>query len=399
MFLSAPTHDSKPPTNGPPWLGPILHRTQIDIHWMAVALIMVGSGMIFFGWRGLVEVCVVALVSFLTFLLITMVLHLLWAKHTSDSILHAIALSLLLGVILPPMTDLTVGILSAVLLGAVIPFVGRARRLRLHPVALALVFAWLLPAFVADHDLHSLEGAPQGSIEAVLRPDRIFIGDLRNYVENNNTMAEPWWNITNADLPDAVTRNDPGVQMLKERKRMLQVDTLMVNMLQAGELCRLEEVLLGSVPGSIGGSSRVLIVLLGVYLMYRRMGTWQIPLIALLSAIAALLIMPLTTGGPEAARVTIVAERLFALSPRVAITYVSYFILASPLPLIMFLLAPMAAPMCGTGRALYGLMIGTFTIALLWALASPQAAYLSLVAASLLSRPLDVMKHSPFTKS
>lgn len=397
MFLTAPIRDSKPPTSGPPWLGPILHRTQIDIHWLAVALIMVGSGMIFFGWRALVEVCVVALVSFMTFLLITMVLHLLWAKHTSDSILHAIVLSLLLGVILPPMTDLTVGILSAVMLGAVIPFVGRARRIRLHPVALALVFAWLLPAFVADHDLRSLEGAPQGSVEAVLRPDRIFIGDLRKQAEVNN-MAEPWWNITDADLPDAVTRNDPGVQMLKERRRMLQVDTLMVNMLQVGELCRLEEVILGSVPGSIGGSSRMLIVLLGVYLMYRRMGTWQIPLIALLSAIAALLLMPLTTGGPGAERVTIVAERLFALPPRVAITYVSYFILASPLPLIMFLLAPMAAPMCGTGRALYGLMIGAFTIALLWALASPQAAYLSLVVASLLSRPLDVIKYSPFTK-
>lgn len=396
MFLSARTRDHEPPAPGPPWLGPILHRTQIDLNWLIVALVMAGAGMVFFGWRGMAGVCAVALVSLITYLLVTLVLDLLWPKHVSDSSLHALVLGLLLGVILPPSTDLTVGVLSGLLLGAVIPVVGRARRLRLHPVALALVFAWLLPAFFASHDLHSLEGAPRGSIEAVLRPDRVFLGDLRKRTEMN--MVEPWWSVADPTLPDAVHRFDPGVQMLKERKRMLQVDTLMVNMLQSGELCRLEEVILGSVPGSTGGSSRALIVLLGVYLMYRRMGTWQIPLIALLAAVAALLVMPLTAGGPGGERLTIVAERLFSLPPRVAITYVSYFILASPLPLIMFILAPMAAPMSGTGRALYGLMIGSLTIAVLWAFASPQAAYISLVAASLLSRPLDVMKHSPFTR-
>jgi Na+-translocating ferredoxin:NAD+ oxidoreductase RnfD subunit len=381
-------------TPGPPWLGPILHRTQLDLQWLAVAAAMTAAGIVFFGWRGIAGVCWVALASSATYFLVSLLLLLLSPRRPADSSLHALVLGLLLGLILPPSTVASVPILAGVLLGVIMPFVGRAHRVRLHPVALALVAAWVLPAFFAQRDLRSLEGAPPSSIQAVLRPNRVVVGDLRERTEVN--AVEPWWLLNDSVLSDAVHRFDPGVQMLKERKRMLQFESLMLKMLQSGELCRMEEILLGSVPGSAGGSSRGLLIVLGVYLMYRRLGTWKVPLVALLAAIATLMVMPLTTSASGGEHLTIVAARLAALPPRVAITYVSYFILASPLTVIVLILAPMTAPMSGAGRVLYGVVLGAMTVATLWAFASPQAGFISLIVASLLSHPLDGMKHSPF---
>jgi hypothetical protein len=71
-------------------------------------------------------------------------------------------------------------------------------------------------------------------------------------------------------------------------------------------------------------------------------------------------------------------------------------LLAPPLVLVVMILAPITAPIGGTGRLIYGALIGATAMAALWFIAEPAAAFLSLVPASLLSPALDRLQRSPF---
>ena len=104
--------------------------------------------------------------------------------------------------------------------------------------------------------------------------------------------------------------------------------------------------------------------------------------------------MPINADG----RLTCVSGQLWLMPPKVAASYMAYFILASPLALIVMILAPLTAPMTARGQVIYGMTIGATVSAAVWAFATPQAAFLGLVVASFLSRPLDVMKRSPFVR-
>jgi Na+-translocating ferredoxin:NAD+ oxidoreductase RnfD subunit len=110
--------------------------------------------------------------------------------------------------------------------------------------------------------------------------------------------------------------------------------------------------------------------------------------------LGALLIMPIQS--PDGW--TIVMVKLFALEPAVAVTYVSYILLASPLAFIALILAPITAPTSNFGRVIYGLIIGAGLILAQWTLHSPGSTYLSLLAASALARPLDWLHPRPFAK-
>lgn len=377
---------------GPPWLGPVLHRRQLDLQWLLVSLAMLGAGGVFFGWRGLACVGTAALAALAAYLLVWLLLKIIQPERKPDTILHTLALSLLLGLTLPPVRDPTVPMLAGLLTGILMPLVGRTRRLRLQPIAVALIVVWTMPVLLGDREFETLQNSPAGTIEAVLQPDRLLVGDLKNHVDQYSQNS--WWSLRNPLAPDAVKRHDPALLVLKERKRMLQFQGLLEEMLQSGELCRLEEVLLGATPGPIGATSRALLILLGVYLMYRRLSSWQAALAATLAALATLLLMPVDIDG----HLRFVGGRLLDLPLNVAATYLGYFILASPLALIVLILAPMTTPMTARGQVIYGLALGSLCVAGLWAFAAPQAAFLGLLVASLLSRPLDVMKRSPFTR-
>ena len=181
-------------------------------------------------------------------------------------------------------------------------------------------------------------------------------------------------------------RAEPFAQWIDLQKKVLTLDFQAAQeALGALELCPIEELLLGPVPGPIGGGGRAVLIASGLLLMYRRLSWWPISLAAATGWCAALCLAPLQHEQSW----TIVLERLVEIGPLSAVVYLGYCALASPLILIVLILSPYSAPITKRGRLVYGAMLGCGLAAAQWFILLPSAAYLSLGLVGLLSRPLD----------
>ena len=164
-------------------------------------------------------------------------------------------------------------------------------------------------------------------------------------------------------------------------------------MLSDGRLRPIGELVLGTVPGgTFGGSSRALLIVVGLYVMYRRLAWWPMAAAALAAAVITLGAMPMI----DQQHFTFVGWRLAGLGPAVAVTYIAYAVLASPLALIVLILAPQCAPVSARGRLWYGATIGCVTIICQWFLTTTLAPFLALSVASALSKPLDALHKNRF---
>lgn len=359
--------------------------------WLLVCASLLLMALIFFGWRAMASIAIVVAMSLLTYLLSGLVIHMIQPQRKSDSLMHVATMSLLLGLCLPVMRQPSLVVLAGALMGFVMHLTGRVHRLRIHPVAMTMVLVWLLPVMLV-RSMRPGESFPMfDTVNTVLRPDHLVRGDLFKFSDEISRL--PWSAAMRDSEWDAVRRMEPYALLIDGQTRMLQ-PTMLVNMLASGELPRVEELLLGVTPGAVGASSRGLLILLGLYLMYRRVSWWPVGLSAFMAAFVTLLVMPVF----EHSQQTIVGMRLAHLGPAVAVTYIGYMLLGSPLALIALILAPTTAPMSAWGRVIYGILIGMLLILAQWFLRTPQAAYVSLLIASAMSRPLDALQSSAFVR-
>src|SRR5690606_9610113 len=140
------------------------------------------------------------------------------------------------------------------------------------------------------------------------------------------------------------------------------------------------ELFVGAHPDAVGAGSRALLIVLGFYLMYRRLAFWQVAATALLTAVVAILVMPLWDADQQA--YVSVLSRMVHLGPAASVTYVAYFLFATPMALMVMILAPGAAPMSRAGRLVYGAILGGGAVAAMWWIGAPEAALLALLVAS-----------------
>jgi len=382
------------PRWGPPWIISPHHRVQIDYLWLFIATFMLISGTVFFGWRGLLSVSVTALAALLTCVVIAAICRYFDLKPRTDPSLHILNMGLLLGLVLPVVRQSLISLVAGVLLGVVALVVGRSRRLRGHPVVVAYLMLWFLcGVFVeggGDRSLSGLLHVPR----AVLKPSRMVVGDVCD-VAGGVQGRQPWHGGYEQSGGDAWPRAQPYVSLLREQRNLLRHDPALANALSNGRLPSMGAVVIGAVPGTVGASSRVLLIVLGLFLMYKRLSWWPMVGAALIAALATLLVMPLTYHGGW----TIVLRRLIDLGPAVALTYIAYTILASPFGVILLILAPQTAPTSSRGRLIYGIVIGCGMILFQWFLGTPLAGMWSLLIAGVLSRPLDSLHKSPFIKA
>lgn len=382
-----------PWSKGPPWLGPTHDRRAIDQSWLLIAGTLTVASLVFFGWRAVASIAVSAIATLVTYLLLGLVMHLLRPKRPADSVLHPLMLGMMLGCALPLYHKFDVHLLGGLLLGLLAHVVGRTHRLRLHAVALTIVIVWLLPAITVKWQMMYLARLTNPPVESVLRPQHLVLGDVQDTTEQ--VSFESWWSTRQNQDTDAVRRHDAYAVLVRDQAKILQHEPLLVNMLSSGELPRLEELMIGATPGAAGASSRAIVVLLGLYLMYRRLSSWQIPVAAVAAVLLTLTVMPLRLPDGDTVPVLV---RLLQLDPAIVVTYLGYFLLASPLLFIAMILAPITAPMSVSGRWFYGLILGCTMLLAQWFLGLPDAAYLSLVLASAVSRPLDALQRSEWVR-
>ncbi|MCE9590663.1 MAG: RnfABCDGE type electron transport complex subunit D [Planctomycetes bacterium] len=361
-------------------------RRRVDVEWLCVALVMLLSGLVFFGWRGVSQAVTTGLLALAGHLLLGVVVQTLKLRENHDPPLHAFVLGLLLGLTLPVVRQPWMPVLTGLLLAVSMHLVGRARMFRVSPVVLVLMLTWMLGVTTTGVADPQSRLSPFGPLDAVLRPDRVIVGDVRKAPEEYG--RRPWKETRSVpEQPsDAIRRLEPARLILTEKQRLLSDPNQLVNMLISGELITIEDILRGATPGTVGASSRVLVIVLGLGLMYRRLAHKRVALWALGSATLTLWMMPVVVAEGQH---SIVIARLVQMPLSVGVTFTGYMLLASPFLVTTLILAPMTAPISGAGRAIYGCLIGAVGVAAMWAFNIPQAMFLGLFVAGLLSKALD----------
>lgn len=374
---------------GPPWLPPSLTRGWIDVQWALGALTLLASSVVFLGWRGLLHSAVAAMTAHASHKTVSLVMRMAGREGVGSPWLHVTTLGLLAGLAIPLTRDASPAVIAGAVVGLLTLMTGRTKRLRLNAPAAAVLVVWLLPTVSSLGLLRGLPRDGVATVDRVLCPTRVVLGDVSRV--DADPEPGPWWSWSNLD-GDAGERARPGNVVLRDRARFLLVPDMLVNTLGSGELCRMEELLLGCVPAGAGTSSVGLVVFVGMMLMYRRLSWWPMALAGLFAALAVFAFMPV--GGMRLGEMVWwhVWERGFAEG----LTYVGYMVLATPLPVVLLIFAPMSAPMGAGGRLIYAALVGAIAMAALWFTGSPASAFVGVAAASLVSRWLDGVRLSRF---
>jgi len=121
-----------------------------------------------------------------------------------------------------------------------------------------------------------------------------------------------------------------------------------------------KDTLLGAVPGGIGETSTLVLIIVGLYLIYRGYLRWQLPAAILASAAVAASILPVEIHGDYRWFPVLEVEQHHA----VGLAYVLYHLTAGQLMLGAFLLAGdvTASPMRIHGQLVFAVGIGVLTI-------------------------------------
>ncbi|MFA9477484.1 RnfABCDGE type electron transport complex subunit D [Phycisphaerales bacterium AB-hyl4] len=409
----------------PPWVEPVHDRRRIDRQWLLVAVLLLAWGGLFFGYWAVINVAVAAVVALLAHVLGSVARQAVGLGPPLESRGHVLLLGMLGGLALPVMSAVWWPAVAGAVVGLVSAWVGRSHELRLHPVAVlgvVMLSAWLaghaswsedlvldrlrdvgvtttLPAEVPVDFVEAADSDDAGPwfsrervarvtepVEAVLRPSDTLVGDVRDVGEPR--VGPLSWFRWESNEADAVARPWLERQVAQEQRAwLLEIDELQ-EMLGEARLPPLEDVLLGAVPGGVGATGVGLLLLVSLYLVYRRQSSGMMLVSAWGGAAVALLAMPVATADGW----QLVGAVLLDSGPTAGAMWVTYALLGTSLVWCVSVLAPMGMPMGTRGRLVYGLLVGAGGVAALWWVAEPWAAYLGLAVAGILARPLDAIR-------
>ncbi|MBL4701588.1 MAG: RnfABCDGE type electron transport complex subunit D, partial [Phycisphaeraceae bacterium] len=400
-LMSRPGATGMTVSYAPPWLGLLHTRRQIDIQMLIVVVAMAVSSLIFFGHVALIQIllCVVSAMSaYLPAMLLMWIFH---RKPHADSIMHAVTMAMLVGLIMPVNSLAWQQVFAGAILGICMPFVGRTHRIRMHPAVLAVLITWALPLMLSNvHQPNFSTMFESEKHSTVLRPDCVIFGNVHDGNAQALRNYQPWWltgksSLLEADhgqlMSDAIVRPIAHNVFIRDQKRLLRFPRYLANMMASGELPRIEELILGCVPGMIGATSSGLLIILGLYLMYRRQSWWSIPVNIMLAAGLTLMAMPVMLSHGA----TTVFWVLIDTPPAFSLTYLGYFFLTSPMLLVAFILAPATSPLASHGRLLYCIIIGVLMVVIQWFVQIPVLTLLSVLFAGIVSRMLDNLHSRP----
>jgi electron transport complex protein RnfD len=154
----------------------------------------------------------------------------------------------------------------------------------------------------------------------------------------------------------------------------------------------LEDIIVGGQPAAIGNGSAIALIIGGLFLLYRGLIDYRIPLLIFVAAAICLMVLPIPiviTEDSEHWRW--LAMRAPSVGPALAITFANYELMASPLLLCAFFLAtaPSVRPMTRRARTIYALLIGAFAAVFQLYVSVSIGPYLALLAVSLATPTLD----------
>jgi Na+-translocating ferredoxin:NAD+ oxidoreductase RnfD subunit len=350
------------------------------------------AGVALYGWRAFV-VLLVVVISTLTGIA-------LWrrvgGRAAHLNVPHALWLSIILALALPPhLWSAKPGPLAANALWPLVPFAGLMLAMvlwlfggigaRVHPV----VVVFLLLVFAAHDSL-----VPH----YVLTRDHLVTGDVLNVDLASTDMAsnEPWATAANqASRGDAIYRVPAWVRLTAFTRGQPDPERAGTSLdsLIRDRMPPLEDLIIGGQPNAIGSASAIAVIMGGLFLLYRGLTDFRLPLLAILSAYATLITLPipLTVTQEGVATLHWLAMRTPGIGWSLGFTFVNYELMAGPLLFVAFFLAtaPGVRPMSRRAQAVYAIFFGVCAAALQLYLSVAYGPYLALLLAGLTTPLLD----------
>jgi Na+-translocating ferredoxin:NAD+ oxidoreductase RnfD subunit len=385
------------PSDVPLRAGPLLTHSGLSISrfvgmHMTAALLPLVAGLLLFGWRALGAVLLVTGGAGIG--------AALWrnigSRGSNLRYSHTLWMALLLAFTLPAhlLTDkhlyaneswITWPIYPAagLLLAASIWLLGDVGSGRVHPV---LITHLLLAA--AFHPLL----VPQ----SVLQSNRLFVGDVLDVGERTRPIvfADSWHLSPPIPGQDAV-RVEPASSKLsvytaglqKPDRGFLTLDSFVRDRLPA-----LEDFIVGGQPSPIGTGSAVAVIVGGLFLLYRGLIDYRIPVLVVACAFLAILLLPVPVMIEENREVwRWAAYQQPDVGWTMAVTFANYELFASPLLFMAFFLAtsPAVRPMSRRARVLYATLIGLLSAVVQLYFSVAMGPYVALLLVSLLTPTFD----------
>ena len=156
------------------------------------------------------------------------------------------------------------------------------------------------------------------------------------------------------------------------------------------KLPRISDLFYGARPGGIGETCAVIIMVAGLYLIYRNYIKWQLPVCFIAAAWCVAAVAPIHLAGPNATTKT-VWWPLLTEGLDVGFIYLAYQILSGELLLAAFFLATemTSRPVTTGGQVIFGVGCGTVAMLLRLYLDVPIPAYLAVLAMNTLTPAID----------
>jgi Na+-translocating ferredoxin:NAD+ oxidoreductase subunit D len=380
--------------------GPFLHAAEgartVFVVTMIAACGPLVAGWVLFGFRA-------AIVSALAIGSCVLIERLYYRVTKLPSLLgrsHAFLTGVLLALTLPPFVPWYVPVTAAafaIIVGkAVFGGVGHFlwQPALVGRLAVAAVFA--SPAIGADLN-------PE--YWPILAQNRLLVGDVRsaNRVED----FRQWqWRGTPAPqgkdgfllptprktLAGITDWRDPGYSAIAYPSEEAVAQKPVLNL----RLPPINDLIYGAYPGGIGETCAAIIVMAGLYLIYRNYVRWQVPVFFIMSAVVTAAVAPVFLAGPHDTVLTVWLPLLSEGADMgeklgVGMVYVSYQVLGGELLLAAFFLAPemTSRPVTRGGAMIFGIGCGVAAMLLRMYTSLPIPAYLAVLAMNTLTPLID----------
>ena len=335
------------------------HRTSGDTYkdilrsWILAAGMAGLAGAALFGMSAL-KILVVAIVCAVG---TETLICLAFRRNLPEGLPHSMLTGLLLGLTLPANVPAYVagfGSLVAILAGK--SLFGGLGHYTWHPamvgrVVIQLVFSQQLALMNPQHDW------------PVLARGHLLVGDLSNAESVSTATYGGWLDAPAKSTKEAWSMERPVQALRRFADGKISADGQgRFDPLLRDALPPWQDTLLGVVPGGIGETCTIAIIVAGMYLVYRGYLRWQMPAAVLVSAFVAAAIFPVQAAGSDSYLWFPLVR--FEEGRTVGAAYVMYHLTAGELMLGAFLLAGdmMCTPLRARGQILFGAGVGVLTI-------------------------------------
>ncbi len=261
---------------------------------------------------------------------------------------RAALIGLLLGLTLPATADWPIAMLGAI----VAIFIGKG-------VFGGFLHSALVGRVVVQVLFGSLSLSGSLAESPVLAPGHLLVGHLDNAARLPD--AQSWRRTAEYSTHDAVRGPRPVQSLRRFAHGGIPSDgDLHYEPLLRDVLPPWREALFGVVPGGIGETCGLALIVAGLFLIYRGYVRWQLPVTILAAAALAAAVLPVEFEGSYHWFPALKVEQGRA----VGLAYVLHHLTAGQLLLGAFLLAgdAVASPMRVHGQVVYGVGIGVLTI-------------------------------------